>query len=119
MLFRDFGRCFALLLVALLATVSLAATDQPRSDRVVGYWVSSSGTPIVLAYSGRPETFLVQIQQLNAKSLSYEARWVSADGVRFTYRAADGATVEGWVHDGDRISVQNPRTKWRAEWKRR
>ncbi len=106
-----------LLLAVLMLAPAIAGTDQPYSDKVVGYWVSSSGTPISLAYSGDASTFLVQIQVPNQPTTDYVATWV--DGTRFSYTTSDGSTINGWVNDANRISVFNPATNWKAEWHRR
>jgi hypothetical protein len=111
--------CLLLLLLAVGMIQAAVATDQKRSDRVVGYWVSSSGSPITLAYSGKPETFLIRVEIFDEKPLSYTAKWVSDDGGRFTYQTGDGSTINGWVNNANSISVFNPKTNWRAEWKRR
>jgi hypothetical protein len=109
---------FILTLISFAAMPGLA-TEQERSDRVVGYWVSSSGTEMGIAYSGDPSTFLVQIRPGSHSAVSYVATWHSPDGVRFSYKTSDGSTINGWVNDANSISVFNPETDWKAEWTRR
>lgn len=110
-------KLFLILVLLLVSGAPVLATDQEWSDRIVGYWVSSSGTPISLAYSGDPKTFLVQIQVPNQPTKDYVATWV--DGTRFTYKSSDGAEINGWVNDKNTISVSSASSDWKAEWTRR
>lgn len=78
--------------------VLVSPTQQPRSDRVVGYWTSSSGAGITLAYTGKPESLWIQVfpkpERMDPR-FDTTARWLSND--RFTYTDQNGASVEGRV----------------------
>ena len=92
----------AMLSCAALGATSLAApapvlvsqTQQQRSDRVVGYWTSSSGVGITLAYTGKPETLWIQVFPKPRRAdprLDYTAQWSSND--RFTYTDLSGSCL--------------------------
>jgi hypothetical protein len=97
----------------------LAQTGQPRSDRIVGQWRSSSGPGITLAYSGRPESFWIQVFPRPGRAQprhDYTATWVG--NTRFVYTTADGAVITGQVESGGRsITVRSGRG-WSARWTR-
>ena len=74
--------------------VLVSQTQQQRSDRVVGYWTSSSGVGIILAYTGKPETLWIQVFPKPRRAdprLDYTAQWLSND--RFSYTDLSGSTV--------------------------
>lgn len=100
-----------MLLLLLLQVAVLAQTGQPRSDRIVGYWVSSSGKEVTLAYSGQPETFLVQVDNQSGPPTEYTARWNSDS--EFYYDARDERA------DSDSVYFCNQKRSWSAVWKRR
>lgn len=102
---------------ALKFVTTKALQPQPYSDRIVGYWVSSSGANLILAYSGKPTTFRVQVQTPQGGTTDAVAHWINK--TRFTYKSADGSTINGWVNNSNSISVFNPATNWRQEWRRR
>lgn len=102
---------------ALKFVTTKALLPQPYSDQIVGYWVSSSGANLSLAYTGHPTTFLVQVQTPQGNTTIAEAQWINQ--TRFTYKSADGSTINGWVNNSNSISVFNPATNWRQEWRRR
>ena len=78
--------------------VLVSPTQQPRSDRVVGFWTSSSGAGITLAYTGKPGSLWIQVfpkpERMDPR-FDTTARWLSND--RFTYTDRNGASVEGRV----------------------
>lgn len=97
----------------------LSQTGQKRSDRVVGFWRSSSGAELTLAYTGRPETLMIQIY-LSANgaqpNLLYTATWISDS--QFVYLDAEGSRITAQVHpSGRRITVRGAHG-WSAEWMR-
>lgn len=81
----------------------LAQRGQPRSDRVVGHWRSTSGLDLTLAYSGLPATFQVQVYRGNTPLHLYEATWI--DNSRFHYETEQGERIEGRVLGADRIEL--------------
>jgi hypothetical protein len=87
----------------------LTQTGQTRSDRVVGYWRSSSGAELTLAYTGYPETLMIQVY-LSAKgaqpNLLYTATWISDS--QFVYVDSEGSTITAQVHASvRRITVRS------------
>jgi hypothetical protein len=80
----------------------LSQTGQKRSDRVVGFWRSSSGAELTLAYTGRPETLMIQVY-LSANgaqpNLLYIAQ-VHPSGLRITVRGINGWSAE-WMRNPD------------------
>jgi hypothetical protein len=98
----------------------LSKTGQRRSDRVVGFWRSSSGVELTLAYTGRPETLMIQVYP-SANSaqpnLLYTATWISDS--QFVYLDAEGSRITAQVHPtGRRITVRGVHG-WSAEWLRK
>ncbi|MCE7870259.1 hypothetical protein DYH09_07755 [bacterium CPR1] len=106
-----------LLLVILLQVAVLAQTGQPRSDRVVGYWVSSSGKEVAVAYSGQPETFLVQVYNQSGPPAEYTAHWTSDS--EFYYDAKEERVLGLYRADSDSVKIFNQKRSWSAVWKRR
>ena len=78
--------------------VLVSPTEQPRSDRVVGYWTSSSGAGITLAYTGKPNSLWIQMfpkpERIDPR-FDTTAQWSSTD--RFTYTDRSGSSIEGHV----------------------
>ena len=98
----------------------VAQTRQQRSDRVVGYWTSSSGADITLAYSGQPESLWIQVFPKPGRvdpRLDYTAQWSGSD--RFTYTDRSGSTVEGRVSTSGTIIEIKGADGWSATWRRR
>lgn len=98
----------------------LTQTGQRRSDRVVGFWRSSSGAELTLAYTGRPETLMIQIY-FSAKgaqpNLLYTATWLSDS--QLIHVDSEGSKITGQVHpSGRRITVRGV-NGWSAEWTRK
>lgn len=97
----------------------LAQTDQRRSDQVVGYWRSSTGAEVTLAYTGRPQTLMIQVFPQPGRAqprLEFTATWL--DDRRFAYRDASGSRLIGEVQPGARrISVRGA-NGWSAIWER-
>ena len=99
---------------------SVAQTRQQRSDRVVGYWTSSSGADITLAYSGQPESLWIQVFPKPGRvdpRLDYTAQWSGSD--RFTYTDRSGAKVEGRVSASGTIIELKGADGWTATWRRK
>ena len=98
----------------------VAQTRQQRSDRVVGYWTSSSGADITLAYSGQPESLWIQVFPRPGRvdpRLDYTAQWSGRD--RFTYTDRSGARVEGRVSESGTIIELKGADGWTATWRRK
>jgi hypothetical protein len=97
----------------------LSQTGQKRSDRVVGFWRSSSGAELTLAYTGRPETLMIQIY-LSANgaqpNLLYTATWISDS--QFVYLDAEGSKITAQVHPTGRQITVRGINGWSAEWMR-
>ncbi len=106
-----------LLLVLMLQVAVLAQTGQPRSDRVVGYWVSSSGKEVNLVYSGQPETFLVRVYNQSGPPTEYTAHWTS--DIDFYYDAKEERVLGVYRADSDSVKICNQKRSWSAVWKRR
>jgi hypothetical protein len=98
----------------------LTQTGQTRSDRVVGYWRSSSGAELTLAYTGYPETLMIQVY-LSAKgaqpNLLYTATWISDS--QFVYVDSEGSTITAQVHASVRRITVRSADGWSAEWMRK
>ena len=98
----------------------VAQTQQQRSDRVVGFWTSSSGADITLAYTGQPDSLWIQVFPRPGRvdpRLDYTARWSGSD--RFTYTDRSGSTVEGRVSTSGTIIEIKGADGWSATWRRR
>ena len=99
--------------------VLVSQTRQQPSDRVVGYWTSSSGAGITLAYTGKPETLWIQVFPKPRRAdprLDYTAQWSSND--RFTYTDMSGSTVEGRVSASGNIIKLKGADGWTGTWRR-
>ena len=100
--------------------VQVSQTQQQRSDRVVGYWTSSSGADITLAYTGRAESLWIQVFPKPGRAdprVDYTARWLSND--LFTYTDRSGSTIEGRVSaTGSMIELRGA-DGWSGTWRRR
>ena len=99
--------------------VLVSQTQQQRSDRVVGYWTSSSGVGITLAYTGKPETLWIQVFPKPRRAdprLNYTAQWLSND--RFTYTDLSGSTVEGRVSASGNLIELKGADGWTGTWRR-
>lgn len=98
----------------------VAQTQQQRSDRVVGYWASSSGADITLAYTGQPDRLWIQVYPRPGRvdpRLDYTAQWSGRD--RFTYTDRSGARVEGLVSASGAIIELKGADGWTATWRRK
>jgi len=98
----------------------VSQTQQQRSDRVVGYWTSSSGADITLAYTGQPESLWIQVfprpDRVDPR-LDYTAQWSGSD--RFKYTDRSGATVEGRISASGTIIELKGADGWTATWRRK
>lgn len=110
--------CAPIVLLFLLTVVAFAQTDQPMSDKVVGYWVSSSGTPLNIAYSGDPVYALLQIQ--GGSDIKLWLAGGARGGISLDYTSRDGTKMRGKYNDSDdTISIWNPNSNYKATWRRR
>ena len=100
--------------------VLVSQTHQERSDRVVGYWTSSSGADIQLSYTGKPESFWINVhfkpRQYDPHP-DYTAKWLTND--RFTYTDLSGSRVEGRVSASGNIIQLDGADGWRGTWRRK
>jgi len=98
----------------------LSQTGQTRSDRVVGFWRSSSGVELTLAYTGRPETLMIQVY-LSDKgaqpNLLYTATWIGDS--QFVYVDSEGSNITAQVHPSGRQITVRGANGWTAEWMRK
>ena len=99
--------------------VLVSPTQQPRSDRVVGFWTSSSGAGITLAYTGKPDSLWIQVfpkpERMDPR-FDTTAQWSSND--RFTYTDLSGSTVEGRVSASGNIIELKGADGWTGTWRR-
>ena len=109
--------CQILIVLSLFILPAGAQDKQPRSDRVVGYWVSSTGTPVNVAYSGRAPTFLVRLYGGSKQQIRYEANW--SGEYTFNYNTMDDHILGRYVPDSDTIHVHNKAGTFQAVWRRR
>ena len=102
------------------APMLVSQTHQQRSDRVVGYWTSSSGADVDLAYTGKPESLWIQVYFKPGQSdphRDYTAKWLTND--RFTYTDLSGSRVEGRVSASGNIIQLDGADGWRGTWRRK
>jgi hypothetical protein len=108
--------CAALfLMVAILGTAQ--ATDQPLADKVVGYWVSSSGTPLTISYSGDPQKVWLSIN--GGANIDVWLAGGRDGGTSLDYQSADGSKIHGTLNGNGTISVSNDSGSFNALWRRR
>ena len=103
-----------------ISPVQVSQTQQQRSDRVVGYWMSSSGADITLAYTGRAESLWIQVFPEPGRAdprVDYTARWLSND--RFTYTDGSGSAIEGRVSANGTMVVLRGADGWSGIWRRK
>ena len=99
--------------------VLVSQTHKERNDRVVGYWTSSSGADVDLAYTGKPESLWIQVYFKPRQSdlrRDYTAKWLTND--RFTYTDLSGSRVEGRVSASGNIIQLDGADGWRGTWRR-
>ena len=102
------------------ALVLVSQTNNQRNDRVVGYWTSSSGADVTLAYTGKPESHWIQVYFKPEQSdphRYYTAQWLTND--RFTYTDLSGSRVEGRVSASENIIKLEGADGWRGTWRRK
>ena len=113
----SFILCLTLLLC--LGSGPAGASEQKNSDRIVGYWNSSSGVQLTLCYSGSPEKFLVQVYPhhgLSKGMKQYDAYWLS--DLDFYYEVK-GERMNGHADPGGQtIQVKSATTQWSSVWRR-
>ena len=98
---------------------SSAGTSQRRNDRVVGYWTSSTGDAVILAYSGNAETFWIQVYPNPDRSdprLDYTANWMSDD--EFWFVDSSGRRMSGRVAPSGQTIALTDTTGLRTRWTR-
>lgn len=97
----------------------LAQTGQPRSDRVVGLWRSSSGADLTLAYTGRPTSLWIQVYPSPGRAqprLDYTATWIN--DTQFSYVDSKGSKIIGRIDPTNRKIMVRGDDGWFAEWSR-
>jgi hypothetical protein len=107
----------ALTTLALLAAPADARTGQPRSDRVVGLWRSSNGTPIDLNYTGNPRTIIVGVTRHPGDEVDYTGHWTS--DTTFQYLIDGEIVVATYNPRSGIISARTRDGSWSATWRRR
>lgn len=110
-----------MVMVCSLFAVSVAqegGTGQPMSDKIVGYWVSSSGTPLTISYSGDPQKALLSVN--GGKSIDLWLADGARGGITLDYTSGDGTKMTGQYNESnDTISVNNQAGTFKATWSRR
>lgn len=105
------------LIIFWLCLLSLPVFAGEMADKVVGWWVSSSGTPVTLAYSGDDQKLLLRIRE----GADIEV-WLNSSRngeVVLTYKTDDGATMTG-VHNPSNDSINFTSNRgFKATWRRR
>lgn len=109
--------CRILVVLSLLLIPVGAQEKQPRSDRVVGYWISSSQTPVNVAYSGRAPNFLVRLYGGSHHQIEYNAYWTG--DYTFYYDTKDDRITGRYDPATDTIHVRNDAGSFKAVWRRR
>ena len=103
--------------LSVLCVSVLAQNAQPMPDQVVGWWTSSSGTPLTISYSGNAQKVWLSIN--NGPNIDV---WLSGgrDGRTYLdYTTADGDKIHGYYNgDNDTISVSNGSGSFGATWRR-
>lgn len=104
-------------LVVSFALVGLAQTGQPMADKVVGYWVSSSGTPLTISYSGDPQKVWLSIN--GGANIDIWLAGGRNGEISLDYDSGGGDMVHGqYNHGNDTISVSNKSGSFKATWRR-
>lgn len=102
----------------LLAQTVAPVLADPLLDPIVGYWVSSSGTPLTISYSGQPNVAWLSINGGPSINMNVQDRFGT---IIFGYTSPDGTSMSG-MYDAatDTISVNNaPERTFQATWRRR
>ena len=98
----------------------LAQTKQKRNDRVVGFWMSTTGVAVTLAYSGNASSFWIQVFPNTGRSnprVDYTARWTSEN--QFFYVDLSGSKISGRVEPSEQIIHLSSDKGWHATWTRK
>ena len=104
---------------AVVQPSQLAQTGQKRSDRVVGYWMSSTGVAVTLAYTGNADSLWVQVFPKPGRSnprVDYTARWTSEN--QFVYMESSGSRISGKVEPSGQTILLTGTNGWSATWTR-
>jgi hypothetical protein len=111
-------RTLLIILAALLLCVPATATDQPMADKIVGFWISSSGTPIKIAYSGDAQKALLSIN--GGPDIDLWLNTSRHGDLVISYTAPDGTVMQG-VHEpfNKAIRVESASGSFTATWQRR
>lgn len=107
------------LLLTLICGAPASATDQKRSDQIVGHWKSQSGVDLILVYTGDPATIGIQVYPspgLVKGKKEYTATWESDSTFYYT---ADGSRINGTVDGGNTIRVKSTTSGWSSVWRRK
>jgi hypothetical protein len=106
-------------LFCVLQGLSPAVADDglPPVDQIVGYWLSSSGTPLTIAFSGKPNVAWLSINGGPNIDLHCQDRFGT---VIFYYKAPGGEQISGsYDSEKDIIEVSNaPERTFEAQWRR-
>lgn len=107
----------SLVCLSVLGVSALAQNSQPMPDKVVGWWTSSSGTPLTISYSGDAQKVWLSIN--DGPNIDV---WLAGgrDGrISLDYTTADGDKVHGRYNESnDTISVSNESGSFSATWRR-
>ena len=112
-------RTLRLSLIALFALCALGITAQAESmpNAEVGYYVSSTGTPVKIAYSGDEQKVLLQF-----RNADFVDGWLASgrDGrISITYKSSDGTTMLATQLDKNTFQVKSQSSSFTAIWRRR
>ncbi|MDB5100497.1 MAG: hypothetical protein JWM80_4918 [Cyanobacteria bacterium RYN_339] len=107
----------ALTTLALVSAPADARTNQPRTDRVVGTWRSSNGTPIYLNYTGNAKTLIVGVTKRPGDEVDYTGTWTSDS--TFSYRIDGETVIATYNARTDLINAHTRSGDWSATWHRR
>ena len=110
-------RSFLVLFLLSLAMAPSLATDQPLADKVVGYWVSSSGAELTISYSGDPQKAWLSIN--GGPNIDLWLAGGARGGTSVDYTTSDGDTISGQLNGDGTITVRNSSGSFQSTWRRR
>ncbi len=107
----------SLVFLSALSLSTLAQTGQPMADKIVGWWTSSSGTPLTLSYSGDAQKVWLSIN--NGPNIDVWLAGGRDGGISLDYTTGAGEKIHGRYNESnDTISVGNPSGSFTATWRR-
>ncbi len=110
--------CMILMMSLFTPSLAQEGTGQPMSDKIVGYWVSSSGTPLTISYSGEPVKAWLSIR--GSKPIDLWLAGGARGGITLDYTTRDGTKMNGHYNESDdSISVSSQSGKFKATWRRK